>query len=521
MEQNRTLMGNDRTNAHVLDINGKVHSVFEENAERIFIIEAWTGRHYTYREFYAASLRIARILQINGIRYKDRTAILLTNSTEYAALYFACLLIGAVAVPVNPKFHKNEIDFIISHSAAKLLIYSSTTKEIVNETHSLSSMPRIDLSHENLQEHKNSRIDHTIKGEDLFLITLTSGTTSMPKGVAHSVRGIIGNAAAFNGSAGINRDNRFLHVMSMSYMAGILNTLFCPFVAGAGIVLGEMFDARTVSRFWKPVVQYSANTFWLSPTMLAALVQADRDHLAKEYCHRNVRNVFAGTAPLPLKVRKDFENKYGIPVYESYGLSEILLVTTNSAFSPVMDGSVGKLLPDVRMRITDDMEREVLNCMSGEIWVRTPYAMTGYLNYETLEPDTLSPDTWFPTGDMGIIDSNGYVYITGRKKDLIIKGGENISPRAIEDVLLEHESVEQVAVIGLPHYFYGEEVAAVIKLRPGYNFEMILPDLGRLCREKLNNSCLPARFFNIGEMPLSSTGKIQKTRLREMLAEGL
>lgn len=510
-------MIDDRSKINILDIHEKVHSIFEKNSDRIFIIESETGRQYTYGEFYSIAWNIAHLLYLNGIRHKDRVVILLTNSVEFAALYFACLFLGAVAVPINPKFHRSEIDFIISHCDIRLLVYSSSTEKIIDETPSLSSIPKIYLSRESIYDVIVWRIDHEIKGDDLFLITFTSGTTSMPKGVIHRVREMIENALVFDNVAGINMDNRFLHVMLMSYMAGILNTLLCPFIAGASILLEHPFDARSVLKFWKPIIKYSADTFWLSPTMVAALLQADRDTMGEQYCRKSIKNVFVGTAPLPLKIKKGFENKYGILLYESYGLSELLLVTTNSSNILNLDGSVGNQLPGIEMRIVDDRGKSLDKNIDGEVWIKTPYVMAGYLNYETLDPDSISPDEWFPTGDIGHINSDGYLFITGRKKDLIIKGGENISPRAIEDVILEHESIEQVAVIGMPHYFYGEEIVAVIKLKSGFSFDTVLHELKKLCREKLKESSMPAEFINIETLPVSSTGKIQKARLREML----
>lgn len=510
-------MIDDQSKVYIVDIHKIVHAIFEKNAERVFIIESETGHQYTYGEFYAIARHIAYLLHLNGICQKDRVAILLTNSVEFGALYFACLFLGAIAVPVNPKFHRSEIDFIISHCDIRLLVYSLKTEKIIDEIPSLHSMPKLSLSSGDNYDVINWRSDHKIKGDDLFLITFTSGTTSMPKGVIHRVRGMIENALVFNSVTGVNRDNRFLHVMSMSYMAGILNTLLCPFLAGSSILLEHPFDVRSVLRFWRPVIQYHADTFWLSPTMLVALLQADRDTMGKQYCSKSIKNVFVGTAPLPLKTKKDFENKYGIPLYESYGLSELLLVTTNSSTVLTLDGSVGKQLPGVEMRIVDDKGEPLDRNIDGEVWAKTPYVMAGYLNYETLEPDFISPDMWFPTGDIGHINRDGQLFIIGRKKDLIIKGGENISPRAIEDVIIEHESIDQVAVIGIPHYFYGEEIAAVVKLKSGYSFDDVLPELNKLCIERLKESSIPAKFINIETIPVSSTGKIQKARLREML----
>ena len=143
--------------------------------------------------------------------------------------------------------------------------------------------------------------------------------------------------------------------------------------------------------------------------------------------------------------------------------------------------------------------------------------MAGYLNYETLQPDVVSLQDWFPTGDIGHLNVDGDLFITGRKKDLIIRGGFNISPRVVEDVLMEFEAVEGAAVVGLPHEYYGEEVVAVVRLKPGYEIDNVRPLLDALCKDKLNIVSVPTKYFGLDQFPTSSTGKVQKAKLRHLL----
>jgi acyl-CoA synthetase (AMP-forming)/AMP-acid ligase II len=203
-------------------------------------------------------------------------------------------------------------------------------------------------------------------------------------------------------------------------------------------------------------------------------------------------------------------------VDESYGLSEILFIASNAAGGVRRSGTVGRLLEGVEVRFIGADGRDVTP-EEGEIEVRTRFMMAGYLDYETLQPDEIDPDAWFPTGDIGCFDPDGALRITGRKKDLIIRGGINVSPRQVEECLLDHPAVSQAAVIGLPHDLYGEEVTAVLVLRPGRTLDEVKPELQQLCRERLSASAAPTRWVELPELPVSTTGKVQKNALRESL----
>jgi long-chain acyl-CoA synthetase len=328
----------------------------------------------------------------------------------------------------------------------------------------------------------------------------------LPKGVPHRIGRLLDNAGAFNTELGFGPENRFLHVMTMGYMAGFLNTLLSPFMAGASVVIARAFDAQSALRFWQPVLQHAPDTFWMSPTMLTALLRVDRGEAGAEYCRTKVKTICVGTAPLPQRVKRDFEARYGVELFESYGLSELLLISGNSRRYPRLEGSVGRPLPGIDVKVLED----------GELAVRTPFIMAGYLD-DTSQPDAATAPAWFPTGDLGRIGETGELFITGRKKDLIIRGGINISPRAVEDVLLEHDAVAQVAVVGVPHEFYGEEVAAAIVFKSGRSLADERASLEALCRERLSKTSIPTKVVAFDELPMAN-GKVQKHVLRERLS---
>lgn len=513
----------------VLDIVGSY-------ADRPFLIDSVNERVFSFGEFDQLARSLAMKLRQQDIQKGDRVAILLNNCAEFAMLYFACLYLGAVAVPINLQFHKRDIEFILEHCGAKMVIYSPSTKGLIapalfgqdgflslcllsgaegDEKHGEPNIWSIDGTPAgNIAGWKPFR---DVTPNDISTITFTSGTTSLPKGVSHRIGSLLQNAMMFNEELGLGPENCFCHVLPMTYMAGFLNTLLCPFLAGASVVISRPFDARLVLEFWNTPIKYGVNTLWLVPAILSALMLIDRNRAGLTYCREHVKTVCVGTAPLPLKLKQGFEERYGVELFESYGLSETLFVTTNSKRIEYLPGSVGQPLPGIALKIVNESAAEVPHGEEGEIWIRTPFGTAGYLNYQTLQLDTSDLGEWFPSGDIGYLTPTGHLFITGRKKDIIIRGGINISPRGAEDVLMGHESVAQVAVVGVPHELYGEEVVAVVKLKAGYALDNVRPMLEGLCKENLSAASVPTKFFELDEFPVSTTGKVQKAKLRELL----
>lgn len=464
-------------------------------------------------------------------------AILLENSAEFAILYFACLYLGAVAVPINTQLHREEIDFILRLAGARLIAHSKKSLKLFDAVELETSGSSLFLISEGANREgttgefagwsasgRSHAVDpgwrplQGVDSSDLLSITFTSGTTSAPKGVAHRIESLLGNARWIHETLGFSNDDRMLHVFNMAYMAGFLNTLLCPFMAGGSVVLARAFDARSMLRFWEPAIAHGANALWLAPTMLTALLRFDRNPAGAEYSREHVKTVCVGTAPLASSTKREFEERYGVTVLESYGLSELLLLTSNSERHPIVKGSVGRPLAEVEIKIVDDGGNALSSGEDGEILVCTPQAMAGYIDADKREMIPLDPDEWFPSGDIGHLSEAGELFITGRKKDLIIRGGVNISPRRIEDVLLEHPAVSEVAVVGVDHEFYGEEVVAAIRPVEGHSLDDLRSSLESLCKSHLSAVSTPNRFVEVDEFPISVTGKVQKRKLSKLLS---
>jgi len=329
---------------------------------------------------------------------------------------------------------------------------------------------------------------------------------------------------AFASAQHLDQDSRFYLTLSMAYMGGFYNLLVLPFLCGASVVVDHVFDARSSLHFWDKAKNNQVNTLWLAPTVLSILLRMDRGRTGEEFCRSSVRHTFVGFAPLPLKVKDEFEARYGVRLIENYGLSETLFVTARS-HGPLSQGIlggggyVGEALPGVGLRTVDEGEL-VAPGMDGEVQILTLDLMAGYLDADgrLLEMDAAA---WFPTGDVGHVDERGSLFITGRKKDLIIRGGVNISPAAIEEALMQVQGIADVAVVSIPHELYGEDVVAVLKLDAGVELESMLDSVVAHAKRNLAQHQQPARYIAIDELPRTANGKVQKARIRELVAEKL
>ena len=460
-------------------------------------------RTFSYAELGEQSARVASLLMHRGLRPGDRLAIMLPNSLDFVLLYLGCLHAGITAVPINPELPAHEVAFLLQLSRASLLV--SHRQDDAPDT---TDIELWQLQAQGLQQQSAHLPAAPWQGseEQIMGIFFTSGTTSRPKAVCHLTQRMLDNASAFAQHMGWDETLRLLHVLPMNYMAGFLNTLLVPFMAGGCVVLAARFDARSALTFWQPVVSQRANAVWLSPTMLALLSRLQRDPELARWTRANPLDVCVGTAPLPAAVRARFEADFGLKTYQSYGMSEILLVAGQRPGQCCEPDSVGTPLPGIRIQ---------LRGQQNALWVDTPHALAGYL--DPARGELVSPlvEGWMDTGDLAKMDSAGCLSITGRKKDLIIHGGHNVSPAAVEACLLQLDAVEDAAVIGLPHPFHGEEVVALVIAGRDRPWPDLQAELQAHCQHELPPHARPTRFIPCHEFPRSVTGKIQKHLLRQ------
>ncbi|MCW2992071.1 MAG: putative o-succinylbenzoate--CoA ligase, partial [Solirubrobacterales bacterium] len=498
--------------------------------DAVALIDAQDGSTVTFAEMDAEARRVAGNLLAAGLQRGDRLAVLASNSVALAKLYFGCLYAGVCVVPLNPVLSDDEVGYILGHAGARHLAFDAPFTERLEPALDGWGVMGLVIDPAGTDPRRHP-IGASVAGAppvpeplqacrdgDPALIVYTSGSTARPKGVVHRISSLIENARLYGDAMGIGPDSRFVNLLSMTYLGGYYNLLLLPYACGASTVITPGFSATSILSFWKPIAEHRVNTLWLVPSILSMLLRMDRGTEGEEHCHSVRPLVLCGTAPLPLPTRRAFESRYGVPIYENYALSETLFLTTAAPAEPSPDNSVGTLLDGIELRLVDNRGREVAGGEEGEIVVRTPYRFAGYLDEATGEVADPTEDGWLATGDVGRFLDEEHLAITGRKKDLIIRGGVNISPASIEEVLVSHPAVLECAVVGVTEPTAGEDVVAVLELAEGAALAAVEPELRALCTERLSSIKRPSRYLTLPDFPYTPNGKIQKAKVRAWAA---
>lgn len=448
-------------------------------------------RSWTYTELLIEGWRRVKYWQSLGLTKGTRVLLYSPNNRlEYLFSVLACSLGGYEAVSVSQKASSSEVRHICEVTQPDLE-WGNIRVDLPTEINI------IDASFENVN-----------------VIFFTSGTSSLPKGVCHDFATLLANAHSFNQKAELDVGVKMIHVMPTGYMAGLLNTFLSPLMAGGSVVLGDAFDVKSALSFWKLVRDRNVNSMWLTPSMVAALGPLCKGAETQSWMRSNLRHVFVGTAPLHAATREAFYNHVGVNCLESYGMTECMFVSVKPAAVPGLEGSVGLTLAGVEIEVRDSFGAALSPNQEGNIWVHSNYALLGYLDADNLRPALdLEEEGWFDTGDIGRVNVDGFLFITGRRKDLIIHGGTNVSPKQVEDVLLKYTGVKDAAVIGVSHPFWVEEVLAFLIPEPGILLEE--KALNIFCGQHLNPDAIPSRFICVDSFPKSSNGKVQKHVLRQ------
>lgn len=510
----------------------RLKQISRNNSKRIFLIDNIDNTELTFEELENEASKIASNLLNLGLKKGDRIAIIMENSTSLVKLYFGCLFVGIVVVPINPTISLQEIEYVINHSNAKLIVTSENTIPKINvKFYESKNIQTLIISEKNLQEFQtlfwnindlslndNFEPFFNLSSNDELAIVYTSGTTSEPKAVVHKISSLVENAHEFGKIVGIDRNSRFYNMLSLTYLGGYYNLLLLPYVCESSVVLTHNYDAKSILNFWKPVIKNEVNTLWLVPSIISILLEFDRGNEGKNYCKKNIKFCLSGTAPLPYPIKLEFEEKYGIKIYENLGLTETFFISTSGPNQKITKNYVGKILPSVNVQITKN-NKKIKNFEEGDIQVKTPFLMRGYYNSEKENSNEIFSDNWFETGDLGYISDNNELFLIGRKKDLIIRGGINISPSSIENILYRDPSIRECAVIGIPHKFEGEEIVAVVSLKKDENFKTTKPRIIQLCKENLSTIKIPSKIIQLPELPHTNSGKIIKNKIKSWILQ--
>lgn len=498
--------------------------------EKEFLISESSGRVFSYAEFDRAVNHAALLLSSLGARKGERVSLLLTNTVEYLIFYFACFKIGAWAGPVNALLKPQEIEFIIGNSESLIVVTQPGLYPKLTNTRTLGSVIIVDgdgsleASEKDASEntvryslpateqlaafHTPPRADREITSECEAVIIYTSGTTGKPKGVLLTHGNLLANAEQISDWLRLAPADRSLLIMPLFHVNALMTTGLAALRAGASIVLAPRFSA---SRHWETISNYKVTYFGSVATMLSLLCQTYPDGLPASLDISSLRFALCGSAPVPVEVMKRFEALFDCPVIEGYGLSES---TCRSTFNPVDErrrvGSVGLPIGN-EVKVFDDDDRELGPCEVGEIVLKGPNIMKGYYHNEAATREAFRSG-WFHTGDLGYSDEDGFFYIVDRKSDMIIRGGENIYPREIDEVLYQHPKVKDAATVGVPDALFGEEVKSFVVLGDGH--EATEQELLDFCLERLADFKCPKSIEFLDDIPKGPTGKLLKRELQ-------
>ncbi|PYS99711.1 MAG: long-chain-fatty-acid--CoA ligase [Acidobacteria bacterium] len=537
-----------------------VRELLEQRAaatpEKTFLFSETDDRAWSYSEFDSAVNRTANMLYANGISKGDVVSLLLPNSPEYIISYFACWKIGALAGPVNSLLKTEEIEWVVGNSEAKLMLIGSEFASGRLEPPAIAGgsnksprepnyspkphpavadgpglCPRIIFDRVSVADEFSGDLDPVdLNSDDEAIIIYTSGTTGKPKGCLLTHGNLIANAKQITEWMGFTEADRLLTIMPLFHMNAVSVTTMTALYAGASTVVSPKFSA---SRFWDIIEKYQITSFGSVATMLSMLLakcdaEDTRDTETRGHGDTEIRTVsprprvpasdrlrfaMCGSAPVPAEVLRTFEETFGVLVIEGYGLSES---TCRSTFNPPTEkrrpGSCGQPIGN-EMKVFDENDEEVPDNELGEIVLRGPNIFKAYFK----NPDATAKafgNGWFHTGDVGYRDPDGFFYIADRKSDMIIRGGENIYPREIDDLLYTHPAIAAAAVIGVADELYGEEVAAFVVLKNGSKISA--GELIKFCQTHLADYKCPKSVHFVDDIPKGPTGKLLKRELARL-----
>ena len=484
---------------------------------KLFLFSEADKRQFTYKEFEAAVMRTANMLAANGVRKGDVVSLLLPNSVEYVIAYFACWQLGTLAGPINSLLKSEEIAYVISNSEAKALLVNSqflpVVESVQEELPTLQAIIRYDNEAEATRAHSpdpppNAGIDLDHEA----IIIYTSGTTGKPKGCLLTHGNVIANARQITSWLSFTEKDRLLTIMPLFHMNAVSVTTMSALYAGGSTVVSPKFSA---SRFWQIISDYEITSFGSVATMLSMLLSMYPEGVPAGLKTDQLRFAMCGSAPVPAEVLRRFEDTFNCLVIEGYGLSES---TCRSTFNPPdqrrRPGSCGLPIGN-EMRVVDEEDRDVPEGELGEIVLRGENVLKGYYKNAAANAAAFR-NGWFHTGDIGYRDADGFFFIVDRKSDMIIRGGENIYPREIDEVLYQHADIAAAAVVGVPDALYGEEVAAVVVLKPGAKTSA--QEVIDYCKAHLADFKCPKRVHFVEDIPKGPTGKLLKRELARMLS---
>jgi fatty-acyl-CoA synthase len=482
-------------------------------------------RQWTYAQFYREARRTARAL-LTRFKKGERIAVWAQNIPEWMMLEFGAGMAGMVLVTVNPAFRAREVEYVLkqSRSAGVFVVNGfrgnpmlETVQSVAPNCPELREVICFDDWKDFIVAGDDERIElPAVSPDDPVMIQYTSGTTGFPKGALLRHRGLLNNGADTAERMGIDPGDIFVTTMPLFHTGGCVCCVIGSVSKAATQVLVEAFDPALVLEMFGT---YRGNAMVGVPTMLVAMLE----HPSFPNTDlSSVKAICSGGSTVPAPLVKRFEEKLGAPFTIVFGQTECSPVAAQTFTHDAVEdkaGTIGLPLPNMETKIVDPSTGETVAIGTiGEFCTRGYHVMLGYFEMPDATSAAIDADGWLHTGDLCAMDSRGYCTVEGRLKDMIIRGGENIYPRELEELLFKHPTVGEVAVIGLPHERWGEEVAAFVRPAPGAAIDK--EELIAYMRGSLAPHKTPKHWYVVDAFPLTGSGKIQKFKLREACTKG-
>ena len=482
-------------------------------------------RRWTYAELYQDSLTVARALR-RRFEPGERVAVWAPNIPEWILLEYGCALAGVIMVTVNPSFQSDEIAYVLkqSRSAGIFVLPEFRGNRMMNhlevvldDCDELREVFRFDEWESFMASGADQSIElPAVKPSDACMIQYTSGTTGFPKGALLHHRGLINNGAHVADRMGVPEGGTYMGYMPLFHTGGCVAVVLGALARRSTLVLVEMFEPGLVLELMET---YRANSMLGVPTMLIALIEHP-DFNKRDLS--SIQAICSGGATVPAPLVRRLEEELGAPFTIVFGQTECSPVASMTRSDDTLEdkaNTLGGPMPHVEVKIIDPESGQTLPLNAlGEYCTRGYHVMLEYFENPEASAKTVDEDGWLHTGDLCAMDERGYCKVEGRLKDMIIRGGENIYPRQIEDLLFRHPTVGDVAVVGLPSERMGEEIGAFLRAAPGHVISK--EELFTYLREHLSPQKTPRYWFEVAEYPLTGSGKIQKFALRQQWLDG-
>jgi len=474
----------------------------------IYAVDAEGLQSISFGGLVSSCRQIASLLISRGSQPGETISVVMPNSLGAIQILVGAMYGGWTVNPINLLSQPSQMRYVLDHSDCIIVVVCKEWEERVREMiRGIARAIKVILSDDLAGEHGEGGVNTPPPSpDDIALLMYTSGTTGVPKGVMLSQRNLAANALAISKEHALSPKDRVLAVLPLYHINAFAVTMLAPIAHGGSLSMPTKFSA---GNFWSQASLGHCTWINLVPTMISYLlegVQPPADQL------NGIRFCRSASAALPPDHLHAFEQKFGIGIIETMGLTETVAPSFSNPLEPSQRkiGSVGKA-SGCEARVIDTQLKEVPDGSTGELAIRGPNVMLGYYKNEDATRSTFTPDGWLRTGDLGHRDSDGFFFVTGRIKELIIKGGENISPREIDEALLQHPAVLEAAAVGISDKHYGQEIGVCVVLRVGVTCNE--DDLRVFCNEALGKYKTPAHYRFVDDLPRGPSGKVQRLKM--------